>query len=184
VCRSHVSRRFSTNPFSGVPLNLATSRSAPTQAAPSAKAYTFAASATDCSDLTSATATSAAVHLTAYQNSSRAIAYRGRWDGTRSPNAYGGSLRRSGKAGASASLRFTGREIAWVASKTPSSGSARVFIDGHAVATVHLHATTAVQRRVVFTRTWAAAGAHTIKVVALGTRSHPLVSVDAFLVLR
>jgi hypothetical protein len=37
---------------------------------------------------------------------------------------------------------------------------------------------------VVFTRTWATPGAHTIKVVALGTRSHPLVSVDAFLVLR
>jgi hypothetical protein len=184
VCRSHVSRRFSTNPFAGVPLTLATSRSAVTQAAPSAKAYGFAASATDCSDLTSATATSAPVHLTAYQNSSRAIVYRGRWDGVRAPNAYGGSLRRSGKAGASASLRFTGREIAWVASKTPSSGSARVFIDGHAVATVHLRATRTVQRRVVFARTWAAAGTHTIKVVVLGTPSHPLVSVDAFLVLR
>jgi trimeric autotransporter adhesin len=184
VCRSHVSRRFATNPFVGVPLNLATSRSAATQAAPSAKAYTFAASANDCADLTSATATSAPMHLTAYQNSSRAIVYRGGWDGAHAPNAYGRSLRRSGRAGASAALRFTGREIAWVASKTPSSGSARVYIDGHAVATVHLHATTAVQRRVVYTRTWATAGTHTIKVVALGTRSHPMVSVDAFLVLR
>jgi hypothetical protein len=59
-----------------------------------------------------------------------------------------------------------------------------VYIDGHAVATVHLRATTAVQRRVVYTRTWATAGTHTIKVVALGTRLHPMVSVDAFLVLR
>jgi hypothetical protein len=184
VCRSHVSRRFSTNPFAGVPLNLATSRSAATQAAPSAKAYTFAASATDCADLTSATAISAPMHLTAYQNSSRAIAYRGRWDGAYAPNAYGRSLRRSGRAGASAALRFTGREIAWVASKTASSGSARVYIDGHAVATVHLHAPTTVQRRVVYTRTWATAATHTIKVVALGTRSHPMVSIDAFLVLR
>ena len=184
VCRSHLSRRFSTNPFAGIPLKLATSRSAATQAAPSAKTYVFAASATDCSDLSSATIPSAPVHLTAFQNSSRAITYRGGWDGRRAPNAYGGSLRRSGRAGASASLRFTGREIAWVASKTPSSGSARVYVDGHAVATVHLRATTSVQRRVVYTRTWATAGAHTIKVVALGTRSHPLVSVDAFLVLR
>jgi trimeric autotransporter adhesin len=184
VCRSNVSRRFSTNPFAGIPLNLATSRSAATQAAPAAKAYQFAASATDCSDLSSATVTSAPVHLTAYQNSSRAIVYRGRWNGGRAPNAYGGSVRRTGRAGASAALRFTGREIAWVASKTPSSGSARVFIDGRAVATAHLRATRSVQRRVVFTRTWATPGAHTIKVVALGTRSHPLVSVDAFLVLR
>jgi len=71
-----------------------------------------------------------------------------------------------------------------VASKTPSSGSARVYVDGHAVATVHLRATTAIQRRVVFTRTWAAAGTHTIRIVALGTRSHPQVSLDALLVLR
>jgi hypothetical protein len=124
------------------------------------------------------------VHLTAVQNSSRAITYRGAWEAVRSPNAYGGSLRRSGRAGGGAMLRFTGREIAWVASKTPSSGSARVFIDGHAVATVHLRATTAVQRRVVYTRTWTSARVHTIKVDALGTRKHPLVSVDAFLVLR
>jgi hypothetical protein len=184
VCRSHVSRRLGTNPFAGVPLTLATVRSASTQAAPASKAYQFAASATDCSDLSSATVTSAPMHLTAYQNSSRSITYRGAWDGGRAPNAYGGSLRRSGRAGASAALRFTGREIAWVASKTPSSGSARVYVDGHAVATVHLRSTTAIQRRVVFTRTWATAGAHTIKVVALGTRSHPTVSVDAFLVLR
>jgi hypothetical protein len=184
VCRSLVSRRFSTNPFTGVPLNLATVRSAATQAAPAAKAYQFAASATDCSDLASATATSAPVHLVAYQNSSRSIVYRGGWDGARAPKAYGGSVRRTGRAGASASLRFTGREIAWVASKTPSSGSARVFVDGHAVAIVHLRAGTSIQRRVVFTRTWATAGTHTIKVVALGTPSHPVISVDAFLALR
>jgi hypothetical protein len=184
VCRSHVSRRFATNPFTPLPLVLATVRSVATQAAPAAKAYRFSASATDCSDLSSATVTSAPVHLTAYQNSSRAIAYRGAWNGGRVPNAYGGSVRRSGRAGASAALRFTGREIAWVASRTASSGSARVYIDGHAVATVHLRSRTALQRQVVFTRNWATAGAHTIKVVVLGTRSHPMVSVDAFLVLR
>jgi hypothetical protein len=184
VCRSQVLRRFAANPFTALPLTLATSRSVTTQAAPASKAYTFAASATDCSDLTSTTATSAPVHLLAYQNSSRSITYRGGWDGGRAPNAYGGSLRRSGRAGASASMRFTGREIAWVASKTPASGSARVLIDGRSVAIVHLRATTPAQRRVVFTRTWATSGAHTIKIVALGTRSHPLVSVDALLVLR
>jgi hypothetical protein len=183
VCRSHVSRRFAMNPFTPLPLPLATVRSVAAQAAPASKPYRFSASATDCSDLSSATVTSAPVHLTGYQNSSRAITYRGAWDGVRAPNAYGGSVRRSGRVGASAALRFTGREIAWVASKTASSGSARVFVDGHAVATVHLRSTASTQRRVVFTRTWATAGAHTIRVVVLGTRSHPLVSVDAFLVL-
>ncbi len=184
VCRSDVRRRFAGNPFAAVPLALSTSRSATTQAAPASKAYLFSAAATDCSDLTSTTATSASVRLLAYQNSSPSIAYRGGWSPSRAPNAYGGSVRRSGRAGASAALRFTGREIAWVASKTPMSGSARVLIDGRSVAIVHLRAPTSAQRRVVFTRTWSTAGAHTIKIVALGTRSHPLVSVDALLVLR
>jgi hypothetical protein len=59
-----------------------------------------------------------------------------------------------------------------------------VYVDGHAVAVVHLRAATPIQRRVVFTRTWATGGTHTIRVVALGTPSHPVVSVDAFLVIR
>src|SRR5205085_136809 len=89
VCRSAIARRFAGNPFAAVPLTLATSRSATTQAAPAAKAYLFSAAATDCSDLTSATATSAPVHLLAYQNSSPAIAYRGSWTPVRAPSAYG-----------------------------------------------------------------------------------------------
>ena len=93
-------------------------------------------------------------------------------------------MRRSGVAGASAALHFTGREVAWVASLSPGSGDARVLIDGRAVAIVHLHASRPVQRRVVFTRSWATAGAHTIKIVALGTRAHPQVTLDALLTLR
>jgi hypothetical protein len=63
-------------------------------------------------------------------------------------------------------------------------GSARVLIDGRSVGTVHLHASKQVQRRVVFTRTWATSGAHTIKIVGLGTHAHPLVNLDALLTLR
>jgi hypothetical protein len=59
-----------------------------------------------------------------------------------------------------------------------------VLIDGKSVAIVHLRATTSAQRQVVFTRTWATAGTHSIRIVCLGTRSHPQVSLDALLVLR
>ena len=103
---------------------------------------------------------------------------------SRAPNAFGGSVRRSGAAGASATLHFTGREVAWVASLAPGYGSARVLIDGHAAGTVHMRAATAIQRRVVFTRRWATSGAHTIKIVGLGTHGHPLISLDALLTLR
>src|SRR6185312_14834991 len=184
VCRSTVARRFAANPFAAVPLLLATSRSATTQTTPASKAYQFSASATDCSDLSSATTTSAPVHLLAYQNSSAAIAYRGGWSPLRGRAAYGGTVRRTSRAGATATLRFTGREIAWVAAKSPASGSARVLIDGKSVAIAHLRAATSVQRQVVFTRTWATAGTHTIRIVGLGTHGHPQISLDALLVLR
>ena len=184
VCRLQVKRRFSTNPYAPVPLLLATSRSAGSAVSPAGGAYTFAVAATDCSDNTSAFVAAAPVRLTAFQNSSHAIAYRGGWSAGRAPNAYGGSVRRSAAAGASATLHFTGREVAWVATLGPGYGSARVLIDGHAVGTVHLRAGKQVQRRVVFTRTWATSAAHTIKIVGLGTHAHPLVNVDALLTLR
>ena len=86
--------------------------------------------------------------------------------------------------GASATLHFTGREVAWVASLAAGDGSARVLIDGHAAGTVHLRSATKIQRRVVFTRSWAQSGAHTIKIIALGTHAHPVISLDALLTLR
>jgi hypothetical protein len=184
VCRYHVQRRFSTNPYRPLALQLATSRSADTAVSPAGHAYTFEAAATDCSDNTSGFVTGAPVRLTAYQNSSSAIAYHGAWSGGRAPNAFGGSIRRSGVTGASATLHFTGREVAWVASRTSGDGSARVLIDGHAAATIHLRSATAIHRRVVFTRSWATSGAHTIKIIALGTYGHPLISLDALLTLR
>jgi hypothetical protein len=184
VCRYRVERRFSTHPYVAVPLLVATSRSASTPVSPAVKAYTVAAAATDCSDNTSAFVASAPVWLTAFQNSSASIAYRGGWSGRRAPKAYGGSVRRSGASGASAALHFTGREVAWVAGLAPGNGSARVLLDGRAVATVHLRSSQVVQRRVVFTHTWATSGAHTIKIVALGTHGHPLVNLDALLALR
>lgn len=39
-------------------------------------------------------------------------------------------------------------------------------------------------RRLEFTHAWAAAGRHTIRVVVAGTRGHPRVDVDGFIVVR
>jgi len=181
ICRVLVRRRFATNAYAAVPLLLATSRSVSASVSPAARAYTFAARATDCSDNSSAYVSSAPVRLAAYK---RTIAYHGSWGRTTTAKAYGGSARRASRAGASASLRFTGHEVAWVASLAPGYGSARVYVDGKAVATVHLRASSLVQRRVVFTRSWAASGTHTLRIVALGTAGHPTVDVDALLVLH
>jgi trimeric autotransporter adhesin len=184
TCRFRVQRRFGTNPFQPVPLLLARSTSATASVSPAARAFTFQAEATDCADNTSAFVSSAPVRVTAFQNSSAAIAYRGRWSPVYAPNAFGGSVKRSGASGASATLRFTGRQVAWVASGGAGYGSARVLIDGRSAGIVHLRSTATVRRRVVFARTWQVDGAHTIRIVALGTAGHPLIDVDSLITIR
>jgi hypothetical protein len=50
--------------------------------------------------------------------------------------------------------------------------------------TVDLYAASTTFRYVAFTKTWATAGEHTIKVVAVGTEGRRRVDVDAFGVIR
>ena len=78
---------------------------------------------------------------------------------------------------------FTGHAIALVGSKGPGRGKARVYVDGVLAKTVDFYRSTAVHRQVVFTRSWATAGPHTLKVVVLGTTGRPRVDVDAFVVV-
>jgi hypothetical protein len=61
---------------------------------------------------------------------------------------------------------------------------AKVFIDGKQVGTVNTYSKTTIRRRVVFTRAFASGGQHTIKIVCAGSKGHPLVDVDAFLVVK
>ncbi len=58
-----------------------------------------------------------------------------------------------------------------MASKAANRGVAKVLIDGQQVATVNTYAKTTVRRRVVFTRSFATGGTHTIKVVCSGTKT-------------
>jgi hypothetical protein len=78
-------------------------------------------------------------------------------------------------------LAFTGRDVAWVATRSPIGGRAQVRIDGVAVATVDLRAGSTARRRVVFSRHFGDHRAHTLEIVALGGGR---VEVDAFLVAR
>jgi hypothetical protein len=78
---------------------------------------------------------------------------------------------------------FTGRAIALVGSKSPKRGKVKVYIDGVLAKTVDFRRSTPAHRQVVFTRSWAKAGPHTLKVVVLGTSGRPRVDVDAFVIV-
>ncbi len=137
--------------------------------------------ATDARANTSAFVGGPVVHVTVIQQSTTtAIHYTGTWRTVYSSSVSGGSLRYATAAGASATYRFTGSSIAWVTTRAPGRGSARVLVDGVAVATVNLLAQHGTARIMAFARTWPTVGTHTIQVVVVGTAGHPRVDLDAF----
>jgi subtilisin family serine protease len=119
-----------------------------------------------------------------YQETSSKVTWHGTWHRFVTASSSGGASRYTTSAGASVSFAFTGRAFAIVAPKGSSRGSARLYVDGRYVATVNLHRSSWTPRIVVAARSWSSSGAHTVRLVALGTRGHPRVDIDAFLVMR
>jgi hypothetical protein len=120
----------------------------------------------------------------AVDDRSSSLVRRGTWGRTAVSSAYRTTLSGSGRIGASMSMSFTGRAVGFVGPRSPLRGKVKVYIDGHYIQTIDMSSRTTVSRQLAFTRTFASAGAHRIMVVVVGTGSHPLVSVDAFVVLR
>ena len=138
-----------------------------------ATTHRYRVSATDCVANASSFVQGPPVALTAFQDSSAGIAYTRAWARASAPKAYGGTIHSTSKAGAFATLTFTGRQVAWVATRTATRGSARVYLDGKLAGTVDLHSATAMHRRIVFAHAWASDAVHTIKIVCVGTPGHP-----------
>jgi GH25 family lysozyme M1 (1,4-beta-N-acetylmuramidase) len=115
-----------------------------------------------------------------HQQTSAAVTWTGTWHTTSYSAASGGSLRYATARGASATFRFVGSSVAWVAAKGPTRGAVWVYVDGAFVTSVSLYASTSQSRPIVFARTWSSVGTHTLKIVVAGTAGHPRVDVDAF----
>jgi hypothetical protein len=119
--------------------------------------------------------------LSARQENSSAITYEGSWRRGALSGAYGGYVTRASAAGSEATFRFTGREVAWVSTMSPSRGIAVVRVDGVKVATIDLYRESLRTRAVVWTYSWDSAATHRVKIRVLGTSGRPRVDVDAFL---
>jgi len=119
-----------------------------------------------------------------YQESNPAIVYTGSWRVKSGSANAGGAVRVATTRNASASLSFYGKTITWNALVGPTLGWARVFIDGALVKRVTLNRSSTGARRAVFNRTWASVGQHTIRIEVIGTRGHPGVSLDEFVLTR
>lgn len=122
--------------------------------------------------------------IVAYQELSSSVKFSGTWSNVARSTASGLKARTTTKNGAAATFAFTGNAVAWVGSTGPTYGSARVYVDERLAATINQYAKTTSPRRVLWATSWLASGKHTVKVVALGTAGHPLVEIDAFLLMR
>jgi hypothetical protein len=110
------------------------------------------------------------VRPVARDDSYSAITYSGTWARQASAQAYGGYLRGTSSS-ARARFSFTGRAVALVSVRAPSRGKAAIYIDGFYQRTIDLYASSWQFRRIVYSASFAAAGAHVLEVRVTGTRS-------------
>ena len=139
-------------------------------------------SATDYAGNASAFVAGDPFQATVFQDSNRSISYAGGWTSRAVSSASGGTLRFAKAKGATATLSFSGRAVAWVAPRAHKRGKAKVFIDGSYVATIDLRGA-ATARQLVFSYGWTSVGSHTITLRVLHTRHRPRVDLDGLVVL-
>ena len=136
----------------------------------------------------SAWATGPAFQVALDQESSPAIEYRGTWNEEAQEEASGSALKHADTLGASARLKFTGRDVAFLTTRGPDRGKAEIWLDGARVATVDLYAATRQYRVVAFTRSVSPSVEHTFEVRVPARKSASSsgyrVDLDAVVTLR
>ena len=154
-----------------------------------AKSYPFGTTvavqvrATDRLGNTSGWAASATRSAVAYQApGSTKITWSTGWSTVRTKSASGVGYRYTTTKGKAARLQFTGREVLYVAPRTSASGYVRVYVDGALAGRYNLRSATYAAGQIVFRRSWATAGTHTVRVV--NDQGGRRTSLDAFVVLR
>ncbi|RKS71282.1 hypothetical protein CLV35_3078 [Motilibacter peucedani] len=104
--------------------------------------------------------------------------FSGTWRRSADPRALYGGTMRSAQAGASATLRASGRRLSVLAATGPRTGAIAVLLDGRRVAQVDTRTRVAREQRAVWTSGRLRPGRHVLRVVVLGTRGRATVRLD------
>jgi hypothetical protein len=158
--------------------------------------YQFRASATDLLGNQSAPVAAPSVRMSLTDDSAGTPRFNGSWSAQKNNNETAGTIGNTlhiatapqpGKSN-TATLTFTGSEIALVSSLGPDRGAATISVDGGSPQAVDLYAASLQKATVVGTVSGLSAGTHTVTITVLdATRKNPSssgtrVDVDAFLV--
>ena len=135
--------------------------------------------ATDNAGNDKAGAAGATVSVAALSDRSSAVTYRGTWR-TSSSSAYsGGTAHYATAAGAKATFKVTGKGFTWIASKSKSRGSARIYVNGNFVKTVSLYSSSVKHRQLVYSLRWSTSATRTVTIKVVGTSGRPRVDLDS-----
>jgi hypothetical protein len=145
--------------------------------------YRYSVRAVDNAANAAAWSTEVVCKPTIRQESASGVSRSGKWKSKSVSGSSKGKVLRSSQSGAWVKTTFTGFAVGWVSSTGPTMGVADVLIDGVRVDTVDLHRATAATRQIVWSRSFAGGGTHTIQIRVSGTAGHPNVDVDAFVIL-
>lgn len=113
------------------------------------------------------------------------VAYTAGWARDSGPVSWSGGMAMiSDIPGAQATLPFNGTSISWIGARRPSTGIARVFLDGVFAGEIDTYSATNGIQGVVFTSPALADGPHTLTIEATGRKNDASTSaqivVDAF----
>ncbi|WP_406727518.1 N-acetylmuramoyl-L-alanine amidase [Streptomyces sp. GD-15H] len=108
----------------------------------------------------------------------------GKWTTKSSASYLGGKSYTSSAKNASLTWTFTGRSVAWVASRAATSGQAHIYVDGTKLTTVDLKSSTTKYRDALWTKTWSTSAKHTVKIVVVGTSGRPTITTDGLVYLK
>jgi hypothetical protein len=145
--------------------------------------YQFEVSATDNAGNTSAVKAGVVYKLTLFQENASAIKYSTGWTRQALTGANGGDVEYATAAGKTATLTFTGFQVAWMSTQGPTRGSATVKLDSGTAATINTNTSSPKTAHIVDVVTASANGSHKLVVNVLGTSGHPRIDIDAFEVL-
>lgn len=106
--------------------------------------------------------------------------YSAGWHTRTNPGFWEGSVERTQTRGSLVLFSFQGRNLEWIGPIGPGYGTADVYMDGNYVTTIDCHATTPLQRRVLFRSGPLGNRNHSVEIINRGAR----IDVDGFVWFR
>jgi len=135
---------------------------------------------TTTADIPFRTTSVTAWNVVLFSEKNARITYTGTWKSASDVRYRGDTAAYSREAGATATLRFSGRKVIWMGPVGPTRGRAKITIDGTYVKTIDLVASRFSAHHALFSKSWAGAGPHTLRITVVGTPGRPSVGIDGF----